>query len=132
MAQVLVIEDDAILLRMYQKAFEIEGVAVDSAINGEEGLMKVKQNPPSLILLDIMMPKMSGFQFLDALRADPALGNVPVVVLTNLSSSEDTTLAVSKGAKEVVVKSQNDPMQVVAIAKKYLGQVPMGTQMPGA
>jgi len=122
MSQVLVIEDDQLLLRMYQKAFEIEGIKVVTAGDGEQGLAKVKADPPQLILLDIMMPKMSGFQFLDAIKADPVTANIPVVVLTNLSSAEDINLALSKGAVQCVVKSQNDPMQVVAVAKGFIGQ----------
>ena len=120
MAQVLVIEDDTVLARMYAKALEIEGVWVELATNGEEGLVKVRTTLPKLVLLDIMMPKLSGFQVLDALKADENTKGIPVVVLTNLHSTEDINLALSKGAAECIVKSQSNPMEVVAIAKRYL------------
>jgi CheY-like chemotaxis protein len=120
MAQVLVVEDDAVLARMYQKALEIEGIWVEHAADGEEGVAKIKATMPKLVLLDIMMPKMSGFQVLDVIKADEMTRDIPVVVLTNLHSTEDMNLALSKGAAEVIVKSQSNPMEVVAIAKRYL------------
>lgn len=129
MALVLIIEDDTILAKMYQRAFQVEQVSVDLAFDGEEGLKKATETKPMLILLDVMMPKMSGYQVLDALKANPETQNIPVVVLTNLSSSEDTNLATSKGAAQVIVKSQSDPFQVVALAKQYLGQV-TGASIP--
>jgi CheY-like chemotaxis protein len=122
MGYVLIVEDDIVLARMYQKAMEIEGLTVQTVGDGLAALDKVKQQMPALMLLDIMMPKMSGYQVLDALRAEPSTKFLPVVILTNLHAGEDLQLATSKGANECVVKSKSDPMQVVAIAKKYLGQ----------
>jgi CheY-like chemotaxis protein len=120
MAQVLIVEDDLVLGRMYAKALEIEGLQVEMATNGEEAVTKIKTTLPKLVLLDIMMPKMSGYQVLDIVKADEAVKSIPIVVLTNLSSKEDTALALAKGAVECVVKSQSNPMEVVAIAKRYL------------
>lgn len=120
MALVLIIEDDTILAKMYQRAFGVEQISVDIAFDGEAGLQKAIETKPALILLDVMMPKMSGYQVLDVLKVNPATQAIPVVVLTNLSSTEDTTLATSKGAAQVIIKSQSDPFQVVALAKQYL------------
>ena len=122
MAQVIIAEDDTVLARMYSKALEIEGIGAELVTNGEETVQKVRTNPPQLLLLDIMMPKMSGFQVLDILKADEKLKVIPVVVLTNLHSTEDTNLALSKGAAECIVKSRSNPMEVVTIAKRYLTQ----------
>jgi CheY-like chemotaxis protein len=122
MAQVLVVEDDVVLARMYSKALDIEGLEAELATNGEEAVVMIKANPPELILLDIMMPKLSGFQVLDILKADATTRDIPVVVLTNLHSADDINLALAKGAVECVIKSQSNPMEVVAIAKRYLGQ----------
>ena len=122
MASVLIIEDDTILAKMYQRAFQVEQIPVELAFDGEEGLQKALTMKPSIILLDVMMPKMSGYQVLDGIRADEVTKNIPVVVLTNLSSAEDTNLAISKGATQVMVKSQSDPFQVVALTKQYLAK----------
>lgn len=116
----LIIEDDMILAKMYQKAFGVEQVPAELAFDGEEGLQKALTTKPSLIILDVMMPKMSGYQVLDRLKADEATKTIPVIVLTNLSSAEDTNLAISKGARQVIVKSQSDPFQLAAMAKQYL------------
>jgi CheY-like chemotaxis protein len=122
MASVLIIEDDTILAKMYQRAFQVEQIPVELAFDGEEGLKKALTMKPSIILLDVMMPKMSGYQVLDAIRSDEVTKEIPVVVLTNLSSVEDTNLAISKGATQVMVKSQSDPFQVVALTKQFLAK----------
>jgi len=126
MASVLIIEDDMILAKMYQKAFGVEQIPAEIAFDGEEGLRKALTTKPSIIILDVMMPKMSGYQVLDRLKADEGTSNVPVIVLTNLSSSEDTNLAISKGATQVIVKSQSDPFQVVNLAKQYMQAATQG------
>lgn len=120
---VLIVEDDSILLRMYQRAFTFEGLEIETAIDGVEGLEKARLVKPSLILLDIMLPKKSGLSVLDELKKDLSTSKIPVVVLSNLASEEDQALALKKGALEYIVKSGHDPKGVVAIAKKYLGQV---------
>ncbi len=121
--KILLVEDDVYLVRMYQKVLELEGFEVELAQDGELAVKLANQGKPDLVLLDIMLPKMSGYQVLDALRAKETTKHLPVIVLTNLASSEDTNLATAKGANRVVVKSQNDPMQVAGIVKEYLAQM---------
>ena len=121
--KILLVEDDTYLVRMYQKVLELEGFEVLVAQDGEFGVKQAETGKPDLVLLDIMLPKMSGYQVLDALRSKETTKNLPVLVLTNLASSEDINLATAKGANRVVVKSQNDPMQVAAIVKEYLAQM---------
>lgn len=118
---VLIVEDDSILLRMYQRAFNFEGIDIETAVDGVEGLDKAKKVLPSLVLLDIMLPKRSGLSVLDELKKDPTTANIPVVVLSNLASEDDQKLAMEKGALEYIVKSGHDPKGVVEIAKKHLG-----------
>ena len=121
MAQrVLIIEDDPLISRMYQTVFKFEGFDVDMARNGEEGIAKLKENRPVMVLLDIMMPKMSGIDVLKALKADPVTKDVPVVVLTNLSGTQDAEKALELGAVKFIVKSQNRPKQIVAQIKEIL------------
>jgi DNA-binding response OmpR family regulator len=121
--KILLVEDDTYLVRMYQKVLELEGFEVLVAQDGELGVKQAELGKPDLVLLDIMLPKMSGYQVLDALRSKETTKNLPVLVLTNLASGEDINLATAKGANRVVVKSQNDPMQVAAIVKEYLAQM---------
>ena len=89
MARILIVEDDPLMSRMYQKIFIFEKYDVDMAANGEEALEKIRTNRPTLILLDIMMPKLNGLQVLDKLKSDPDTKAIPVVILTNLASEKD-------------------------------------------
>jgi len=118
MAKILIIEDDPLVARMYQKVMGFEGLEVEIAENGLEGLKKARANKPTLILCDVMMPKMNGMEVLDELKADPNLKDVPVVMLTNLSGTQDAQLALAKGAVAYMVKSEYKPKEVAVRAKE--------------
>ena len=120
MPKVLVVEDDPLMARLYQKAFTFEGYDVLVAYDGEEGLKKTKAEKPNLVLLDIMMPKMNGLEFLDSLKAHADIKTTPVVILTNLASDKDAEIALSKGAVKYIVKSEHDPKEVVNMVKEIL------------
>lgn len=106
--------------RMYKKIFAFEKYDVDTAANGEEGLSKVKSGNPTLILLDIMMPKMNGLQVLQKLKSDEATKKIPVIILTNLAGKEDAEAALKMGAVRYIVKSEHDPESVTKIIKQIL------------
>src|SRR3989344_3064412 len=114
----LIIEDGPLMSRMYQKIFKFEGFNIDTASDGEEGLSKVKSQKPTLILLDIMMPKMNGLEVLEKLKADPATKNIPVVVLTNLAGATDADRAISMGAVKYIIKSEHEPKEVANMVKE--------------
>lgn len=120
MAKILIVEDDPLMSRMYQKIFTFEGYEVDMAGDGEEGLEKARSGKPTLMLLDIMMPKMNGLQVLEKLKADPETKSIPVVMLTNLAGQQDAETALSKGAVKYIVKSEYDPKQVANMVKEIL------------
>lgn len=133
MAKILIIEDDPLIQRMYQKIFTFEQYQVEVASNGEEGLEKVKTVAPTIILLDIMMPKMNGLQVLEKLKIDPATHNIPVIMLTNLAGTQDAETALSKGAVKYIVKSEFEPKQVVDMVKEVMAgytrnEVPQAAQ----
>jgi len=122
MAKILLIEDDQLMSRMYQKIFTFEGYKVETAVDGEQG-------KPTLILLDIMMPKMNGLQVLEKLKADPETKKIPVVVLTNLAGQQDAEAALAKGAVKYIVKSEYDPKQIADMVKEVIagytrGEIP--------
>lgn len=120
MAKILIVEDDPLMSRMYQKIFTFEGYEVEVAVDGQEGLEKVRSLKPTMVLLDIMMPKMNGLQVLEKLKADPETREIPVVMLTNLAGQADAEAALVKGAVRYIVKSQQDPKGVVTIIKEIL------------
>lgn len=120
MTKILITEDDPLMSRMYQKIFTFEGYEVIMAADGQEGLDKIRSEKPTLVLLDVMMPKLNGFQVLEQLKADPATKAIPVVMLTNLSSQQDADNAMLKGAVKYIVKSEYDPKQVADMIKELL------------
>ena len=106
--------------RLYQKIFTFEKYEVESAEDGEEGLEKARKVKPTLILLDVMMPKINGLQVLEKLKADPDLKKIPVVMLTNLAGQKDAETALAKGAVKYIVKSEYEPKQVSDMVKGVL------------
>ena len=121
MSKVILVEDDELFVKMYQKKFSREGIDLEVAFNGEEGFSKIKAQKPNLIILDLMMPKMGGVELLSKLRAEADLKDTPVIVLTNLNTgSEEVNEALSLGVKETVLKTNVTPEQIVEIVRKYI------------
>lgn len=121
MSKVLIIEDDPPYRKIYKRKFEVSGYTVEVAADGIEGLEKMASFAPDLVFVDLMMPRMDGFQVLDHAKADPKLQKIPIVVLTNLSTSDDANKVLQKGALEILVKSDTEPNAIVAKANEILG-----------
>lgn len=113
--RVLIAEDDAFLLKILTMKFVKEGFAVDTAMDGEVALQKMRATKPDMVILDLIMPKLSGFDVLSAMRTDPSINGIPAVVLTNLSQEEDKTRAMSLGAVVFLVKGD---LTIDAIARQ--------------
>ncbi len=120
----LLIEDDPLMLRLYRKIFKLEGYEVELAAGGQEGLDKAKSDKPTLVLLDIMMPKMDGFEVLGKFKEDPETKDIPVVVLTNLAGTQDAKKAMEMGALKYIIKSEQDPKEVAILVKEVLENLP--------
>ena len=119
--KILLVEDDAMVIRMYQRKLEAEGFKLTLAFNGEEGLAALKKEIPDLVLLDIMMPKMNGIEMLKAVKADPALKDIPVIILTNLGDRpEDVQKAKDLGAADYLVKANVSLKELVEKIKTIL------------
>lgn len=121
MAKVLIVEDDPLLIKMYSSKFQKEGFEVVVAEDGQEGLNKALSDFPDFIILDVMMPKLSGIDMLTLLRKEEKGREVPVLVLSNLTSSAEEERAMSLGAKEYLIKASFTPGQIVDKVKGYLG-----------
>jgi CheY-like chemotaxis protein len=117
---ILITEDDPLMSRMYQKIFTFEGFEVEMAADGQEGLDKARELKPTMILLDVMMPKLNGLQVLEKLKADPETKSIPVVMLTNLAGQQDAENALARGAIKYIVKSEYEPKQVADMVKELL------------
>ncbi|OGY84433.1 MAG: hypothetical protein A3F54_00650 [Candidatus Kerfeldbacteria bacterium RIFCSPHIGHO2_12_FULL_48_17] len=118
--KILIAEDDNFLRGMYQSKLEMEGFLVDSAENGKQALKAVEKNPPDLILLDILMPVMNGFEFLRQLQASKKYRKIPVILLTNLSGKEDVDKGIQLGAKDYLVKVHFTPEEVIKKIKEHI------------
>lgn len=118
---ILIVEDDPVLLKMYSEKFGFEGFNVINAKDGEEALEKATKEKVDIILLDIMLPKMSGTDLLERLKDDEKGGSIPVVALTNLAEDSEKQKALKLGVKEYLVKAMQTPEQVVETVKKHIG-----------
>jgi CheY-like chemotaxis protein len=103
-AKILVVEDEPENRLLIGMVLTTEGYQVIPAVDGADALARMAQELPDLILLDLMMPQMNGFEVLERLRADPATASVPVIVLTALAQERDIERAVSSGAQGYVIK----------------------------
>lgn len=134
MRKVLVIEDDLELQDLVKFAFEHMGYEVHQAYDGKEGLEKVKTVEPDIVILDVIMPEMNGFEVMEELRKDPQTCLLPVIMLTSLSHTRDRITGVKLGADEYLVKPV-EPYELVARAeallKKYYDGVDEITRLPG-
>lgn len=118
--RILLVEDDDALANVYMMRLEVEGFEVRRAINGEDALAAAVEYHPDLILLDIMMPKVDGYDVLDILRNTPQTGSVKIIVLTALSQDSDRKRAQDLGADDYLVKSQVVIADVIARIKFHL------------
>ncbi len=119
--RILLVEDDSTLASVYRARLELEGFNVREVNNGEDALSSALDYKPDLILLDAMMPKISGFDVLDILRNTAGTANVRVIMLTALSQPKDKERAEQLGVDDYLVKSQVVISDVVDRVKHHLG-----------
>lgn len=119
--KILLVEDDTTLAEVYRSRLEMEGFDTKEVNNGEEALSVIQEYKPDLVLLDAMMPKISGFDVLDIIRNTPATANTHIIMLTALSQPKDKERAESLGVDEYLVKSQVVIGDVIARVKHHLG-----------
>lgn len=119
--KILLVEDDTVLASVYRSRLELEGFDVCEANNGEDALSLAVSEHPDLILLDVMMPKISGFDVLDILRNTPETTNIRVIMLTALSQLKDKERAEQLGVDDYLVKSQVVIGDVVERVRYHLG-----------
>ncbi|MSR76275.1 MAG: response regulator [Candidatus Ryanbacteria bacterium] len=118
--KILIIEDDKFLLKLYSDKLSREGFLVSMAISGEEGLGKVKQEKPDLVLLDVILPQKNGFDILGALKLDPETKDVPVVMLTNLGQESDIKTGLDLGAADYLVKTDFSITKLPEVVRKHI------------
>lgn len=118
--KVAIVEDDPAISQMYRLKFEAEGFQVETAANGKLGLGLAEEMKPDIILLDLMMPEMTGDAMLKQLRATEWGKNIKVVILTNMGEQEAPDIVKTLGVRRFIVKAEMTPRQVAEVVKTEL------------
>lgn len=118
--KILLVEDDTFLSGMYVSKLNLEDFEVKLADDGEAGLKLAQAELPDLILLDILLPRMDGFEVLRRLKEDPKTMNIPIILLTNLGQKKDVDRGLALGAKDYLIKAHFMPNEVIAKIKRIL------------
>jgi DNA-binding response OmpR family regulator len=119
MNKILIIEDDKILLEMYKDKFVKDGFAVETALEGREGIEKMRSFSPNVVILDLIMPNVSGFEVLKLVKQDKVLSAIPIIVLTNIyTDAED--MVKNWGVDYYLLKSDYTPETIVEKVKNIL------------
>ena len=118
--KILIIEDDRYISKMYQLKLALEGYDVQVADNGRVGVEKVKEFMPNIILLDILMPELDGFEVLQIIKSDDVTKDIPVLIMSNLGQEDHIQKGMAMGAIGYIVKSQFTPSKVVENIKNII------------
>ena len=112
-ADILIIEDEQFLLSLLVKKLENSGFRVREALDGETGMKAVQEKKPNLILLDLVLPGMNGWEVLRRLKDDKRFHDIPVFIISNLGEPDDITRGRKAGAVEYLIKAEYSPQQIV-------------------
>ena len=118
--KILLVEDEEIMISLLKRKLTSEGYEISVARDGEEGLKVMRKTKPDLILLDIVMPKMGGFEVMEKMQKDKELKKIPVIVISNSGQPVELDKAQALGAKDWLIKTEFDPQEVVEKIKKQL------------
>jgi len=120
MAKILIIEDDKFLRELIIQKLGKEGFDLVEAADGEEGVRKMKEEKPDLVLLDLILPGIDGFEVLRRAKADKELAPIPVVILSNLGQKDDIDKGIKLGAIDYLIKAHFTPSEIVSKIKETL------------
>ena len=117
---ILLVEDDKFLRELISKKLLKENFKVSEATDGEEGLKKIKEEKPDLVLLDLILPGIDGFEVLSKVKTDPELTEIPVIVLSNLGQKEEVERGLKLGARDYLVKANFTLSEIIKKVKTVL------------
>jgi DNA-binding response OmpR family regulator len=116
--KIILIEDEEIILNLLQRKLTLEGYDVSVARDGEDGLKKMREVKPDLVLLDIIMPKRGGFEVMEEMQKDKTLKDIPIIVISNSGQPVEIDKAQKLGARDWLIKTEFDPQEVIEKVKK--------------
>ncbi|MCH8244543.1 response regulator [Patescibacteria group bacterium] len=120
MQKILVIEDDTFLRELIVQKLLKEGYEIVEAVDGEDGIKKVTEENPDIILLDIILPGIDGFEVLKKIKEDEKVKDIPVIILSNLGQQDDIDKGIKLGAKDYLIKAEFTPGEIVEKVKGVL------------
>lgn len=126
----LIVEDESSTAEMYADKFKLAGLQVDIAHDGQEGFDKMLTEHPTLVLMDIVMPGLSGEQAVEKAKHDPATRDIPIIMLTNYSDSIELKNALAQGAAGYIIKSETTPAQLLEKVQKIISVKPKTNDKP--
>lgn len=118
--KILIVEDDKFLRELIARKLIKENYETVEAIDGEEGITKAKEEKPDLILLDLILPTIDGFEVLSKIKSDPSLTHIPVIILSNLGQREDVEKGLELGAIDYLIKAHFTPGEIIDKIRKIL------------
>jgi len=119
---ILIIEDDKFLRELIARKLIKENFEVSEAIDGEEGIKKIKEEKPDLILLDLILPGIDGFEVLSQMKKESTLVSTPVIILSNLGQKDDVEKGLKMGAVDYLIKAHFTPGEIIDKIKAALGR----------
>jgi len=120
MKKILVVEDDKFLRELISRDLVKEGYDVVEAVDGEKGIESIKKENPDLVLLDLILPGIDGFEVLSRMKSDPALSQIPVIILSNLGQRDDIERGLELGASDYLIKAHFTPNEIIEKIKTML------------
>ena len=127
--KILVVDDEPSIVRLMEFILARQGHEMLSAVNGEEALEKIRAQKPDLVLLDIMMPRIDGYEVARTLRADPETATLPIIMLSAKAQEEDIRKGVGVGVDEYITKPFS-PEHLVHVVADYLSRLPKSDSTP--
>ena len=122
MSKILLIEDEEIMIELLQRKLAQEGYEVLVARDGEEGLRLMKENWPNLVLLDIILPKMNGFDVLNEINKNLSLKKIPIIIISNSGQPVELKKALRFGVKDWLIKTEFEPQELLEKVIKQIGR----------
>jgi len=120
MPKILVVEDDKFLRELIVSKLTKENYIVLTAFDGEEGIKKIKEEKPDLVLLDLILPGIDGFEVLSQMKRDIIVSSIPVIILSNLGQKEDIEKGLELGANDYLIKAHFTPREIVEKIKQLV------------
>ncbi|MFC1629991.1 PleD family two-component system response regulator [Patescibacteria group bacterium] len=120
--KILLIEDEKLMIELLEKKLIQEGYEVTVAKDGVEGLEKMRKSRPDLILLDIVMPRMGGFEVMENMQQDEKLKTIPIIIISNSGQPVEIDRTKKLGAKDWLIKTEFDPQEVLEKVIKHIGK----------